>query len=115
MNSVSTQCTNHSDVELLVDGKIWKSTVLYQLNNDDLVMGCRKCNTDGDLPKWLYLNQTQIQHCDNASDLLLCSQTNGSIELLKFSPFKESLAGEYWCDSKMIVNVTLGELLCMDC
>ena len=114
MISVSAQCTNHSDVELLVDGIVWNSTILYQLSNEDLVVGCRKCNTEEGPPKWLDLNLTEIQHCDNASDLLLCSQTHGSIELLKFSPFKELHAGEYHCDSKIIISIKLGELLCMD-
>ena len=115
MNSVSTQCTNDSNVELLVDGQIWNSSihVLYQLNDENLSVGCRKCNTDGSPPKWFYSNQTQIQQCKNTYELPLCTQTNGSIELLSFSPFKKSLAGEYQCDSEMLINIELGKLLCV--
>ena len=111
MNSISTQCTNQSNVELLVDGNIWNSTILYRLKNENFTVGCRKCNTDSGQPRWLRLDQTPIQRCNNASESLLCTQTNGSIEVLKFSSFNISLAGDYQCDSNMTIRIKLGELL----
>ena len=111
MNSVSTQCTNQSNVELLLDAKIWNSTILYRLKNENFTVGCRKCNTDSGQPRWLRLDQTPIQRCNNASESLLCTQTNGSVEVLKFSSFNISLAGDYQCDSNMTIRIKLGELL----
>ena len=106
---VKTQCTNHSNVELLVDGQLWNSTILYQINNEHLVLGCRKCNTDTGIPNWFHSNETHIQPCDNISELQICTQTNGSIKALKFLPFKEAFAGEYRCNAELKIRIELGK------
>ena len=108
---VSTQCSNHRNVELLVDGQVWNSNILYHLNNERLEVGCRKCNTSSGIPNWFYFNDTLVQPCDNATKVQICTQTTGLIGYLKFLPFEESLAGEYNCNTNVEINIETGKLL----
>ena len=102
---VSMECTENSNVELLVDGKHLNSTTLHHPSNENLVVECR-CTSGSGLPEWLFPNGTAIPSCHDISKQI-CTQTNETTDSvnLNFLPFKESHAGQYKCSSKPI-NIT---------
>ena len=106
MTLVSTECTENSNVELLVDGKQLNSTTLPHPSNEHLVVEC-KCTIGSGLPEWFFPNGTAIKSCHNISKLQICTQTNETTDSinLNFIPFEESHAGQYNCSSKPI-NIT---------
>ena len=109
---VTTQCTENSGVEILMDGKLLNSTVIYLSSSNNHTVGCR-CTRGSGSPVWFYPNDTIVPNCNNTSAIQICIQSNGTIENLKFSAFKGSYAGQYNCSSKL-VNIILGKfrILC---
>ena len=112
MTLVTTQCVNNHSIEIFVDGQLWNSTTatFHIFNNEQFIVGCKRCNINKKAPNWFYPNHTAIQGCNNGSEMLLCTQINGTIKYLEFLSFQESLIGEYKCTSKGKIDVKLGKL-----
>ena len=97
------------DVEYLINNEVVSDSTLYIPVNKPAVIGCRKCSGRKP-PVWSNHTRDRIPDCvKNDSDTVICSETDGRINYLKFISFTKSLAGNYKCSKTFVqIDVLLG-------
>ena len=98
-----------NDVEYLINNETVSDSTLYISVNKPVVIGCRKCSGRNP-PVWDDHKRKEIPDCvKNDSDTVICSETDGLINYLKFISFTKSLAGNYKCSRTFVwIDVLLG-------
>ena len=101
------QCNN---VEYLINNETVSNSTLYIPVNKSAVIGCRKCSGN-EPPVWRIDHQrNRIPDCvKDDSDTIVCAETHGRIDYLKFISFTKSLVGNYKCSKTFVwIDVLLG-------
>ena len=98
-----------NEVEYLINNETVYNSTLYIPVNKPAVIGCRKCSGSRP-PVWSDHKRNRIPDCvKNDTDTVICSETDGLIDYLKFISFTKSLAGSYRCSKTFVwIDVLLG-------
>ena len=108
---VNSQCSSDYKVEFFEDGNslMQSSPTLIRTVGDSFVLGCKRCGTNTNPPRWFYPNGTDVPSCD-MSNPPICAKLNdsdGSVQDLHFTSFATSQVGTYGCTNQPItINIT---------
>ena len=107
---VNSQCRLGDRVQFFEDGNslVQSSPTLNRAVGDSFVLGCKRCGTNTNPPRWHYANGTEVPSCDmpNAPFCAEVNPSDGSVRDLHFTSFATSQAGTYACTIQPItINI----------